>query len=168
MHHGVVHWHNVSPMTIARAVQCTFFAKSMERNWLVALQQDLRIPVAEHVDSIHCSGWSRKEGQLFVQPPLSVLDETLAVRIHLDDCNERNGALRVVQGSHRFGRLSSSSALAERDKLGEVVVSVSRGGAMLMRPLLLHASSKVSSDAARRVMHFVYGPMMLPEGLRWP
>ncbi len=92
----------------------------------------------------------------------------VAVRLHLDDCNERNGALRVVPQSHRFGRLSSNSALLERDKLGEVVVSVSRGGAMLMRPLLLHASSKASVDAPRRVMHFLYGPMKLPEGLRWP
>jgi hypothetical protein len=152
----------------ARAVQCTFFTKSVEYNWLVSLHQDLSIPVAERVDSANCSGWSQKEGELFVQPPISVLEETLAVRLHLDDCNERNGALRVVPQSHRFGRLSSSSALLERDKLGEVVVSVSRGGAMLMRPLLLHASSKASVDAPRRVMHFVYGPTKLPEGLRWP
>ena len=95
----------------ARAVQCTFFTKSMENNWLVSFHQDLSIPVAEHVDSANCSGWSQKEGELFVQPPVSVLEETLAVRLHLDDCNERNGALRVVPRSHQFGRFSSKSAL---------------------------------------------------------
>jgi hypothetical protein len=47
-------------------------------------------------------------------------------------------------------------------------VSVPKGGAMIMRPLLLHASSKSSVGLPRRVLHFVYGPAALPEGLCWP
>jgi hypothetical protein len=39
---------------------------------------------------------------------------------------------------------------------------------MLMKPLLLHASSKVSIDSGRRVLHFVFAPAELPGGLRWP
>ncbi len=31
-----------------------------------------------------------------MQPPTAVLQEVLAVRIHLDDCDEHNGALKVV------------------------------------------------------------------------
>ncbi len=73
-------------------LQCTLFAKSTENNWLVCLHQDLSIPVAERVDSPGCHGWSEKEGGLFVQPPASVLEGVLALRLHLDDCNERNGA----------------------------------------------------------------------------
>ena len=34
------------------AVQCTYFEKSSERNWLVALHQDLSIPVARRVSAI--------------------------------------------------------------------------------------------------------------------
>lgn len=45
----------------ARAVQCTLFEKSVERNWLVALHQDLSIPVAAKVDHPALSGWSSKE-----------------------------------------------------------------------------------------------------------
>jgi hypothetical protein len=55
-------------------VQCTLFAKSIQSNWLVSLHQDLSIPVAERVESPGCQGWSEKEGELFVQPPVSVLD----------------------------------------------------------------------------------------------
>ena len=150
------------------AVQCTLFNKSKEANWLVPLHQDLSIPVAERVDSEQCSGWSEKEGELFVQPPVCVLEQLLAIRLHLDDCDEQNGALRVVPGSHRLGRLNSSESHQERDQRGTVVVSVPSGGAMLMRPLLLHASSKVSVDRPRRVLHFVFGPERLPAGLRWP
>jgi hypothetical protein len=148
-------------------VQCTLFVKSITKNWLVALHQDLSIPVAAQVDSLDCSGWSEKEGEMFVQPPISVLQDILAVRLHLDDCDARNGALRVVPGSHHLGRLTSSDALREREARGEISVRVPKGGVMLMRPLLLHASSKAAIDGARRVLHFVFGPQRLPLGLRW-
>jgi ectoine hydroxylase-related dioxygenase (phytanoyl-CoA dioxygenase family) len=154
--------------TDAHAVQCTLFVKSTTQNWLVALHQDLSIPVAERVPSTRCSGWSEKEGDLFVQPPVAVLEQLLAVRLHLDDCNDRNGALRVVPGSHRLGRLSQSEASRIREQHGEHSVPVPRGGAMVMRPLLLHASSKATIDARRRVLHFVFGPSTLPDGLLWP
>jgi hypothetical protein len=154
--------------TDAIPVQCTLFVKSIESNWLVSVHQDLSIPVAEHVNSPGCQGWSEKEGELFVQPPLSVLDSMLALRLHLDDCNERSGALRVVPGSHRLGRLTSSEAIREKEERGEVCVEVPRGGAMLMKPLLLHASSKALIDSMRRVLHFVFAPAELPGALRWP
>ena len=38
---------------------------------------------------------------------------------------------------------------------------------MAMKPLLLHASSKAMGDGPRLVLHFVFGPPDLPEGLRW-
>ena len=151
-----------------RAVQCTLFEKALDKNWLVALHQDLSIPVAERIDSVQCTGWSEKDGTLFVQPPVSVLEELLIVRLHMDDCDERNGALRVVPGSHRLGRLSAAQARAARALRGEHVVPVTRGGVMLMRPLLLHASSKSTVNVPRRVLHFVLGPRRMPEGLKWP
>lgn len=151
----------------AVAVQCTSFVKSADHNWLVSIHQDLSIPVAERVESSACSGWSEKEGEVFVQPPVGVLETVLAVRLHLDDCDESNGALRVVPGSHKLGRVSSAEALQLRERLGEQTVRVPKGRAMLMRPLLLHASSKVVADTPRRVLHFVFGPRSLPEGLRW-
>jgi hypothetical protein len=152
----------------ALAVQCTLFVKTAKNNWLVSLHQDLSIPVADRVESPQCSGWSVKEDGLFVQPPIEALRNVVALRLHLDDCNERNGALRVVPGSHSLGRLSASAASAVRSRCGEVSVSVPSGGVMIMRPLLLHASSKSSSELPRRVLHFVFGPPDLPVGLRWP
>ena len=152
----------------ARPVQCTLFTKSTMNNWLVSLHQDLSIPVAERIESPEYHGWSEKEGELFVQPPASVLDDVVAVRLHLDDCDERNGALRVVPGSHRLGRLTAVEAMRTRETHREICVQVPRGGAMVMKPLLLHASSKASANGMRRVLHFVFGPKELPGALRWP
>lgn len=151
----------------AVAVQCTYFEKTRGQNWLVPLHQDLGIPVMERVDHPAWSGWSMKEGGLFVQPPLEVLQQLLAVRIHLDACGLDDGPLRVVSGSHRIGRLSSRDALLERDRQGETVCTVERGAALLMKPLILHASSKASGHSRRRVLHFLFGAAVLPHGLRW-
>jgi hypothetical protein len=151
----------------AVAVQCTFFAKSPTKNWLVALHQDLSIPVKERVESPECSGWSEKEGQLYVQPPITVLERLVAVRVHIDDCPAENGALRVVPHSHMEGRLDPSQAEALRQRHGETVIPVAQGGVLVMRPLLLHASSKATSLNPRRVLHFVFGPPVLPLGLEW-
>lgn len=151
----------------AVAVQCSLFAKSTQQNWLVALHQDLAVPVRERVESSRARGWSEKDGLLFVQPRLSVLEQLVAVRLHLDDCTGSNGALRLVPGSHRFGRLGSSQTQGLRSSAGEVLCAVSAGGVLLMRPLLLHASSKSTSEIPRRVLHFVFGPSQLPDGLSW-
>src|SRR5215469_2381361 len=151
----------------AMAVQCTLFAKSPEHNWLVALHQDLAVPVRERVESSESRGWSEKDGMLFVQPRLTVLEQLVAVRLHLDDCTAENGAVRVVPGSHRFGRLAAPQAQELRSSTGEIVCTVRTGGVLLMRPLLLHASSKSTIETPRRVLHFVFGPPRLPDGLTW-
>ena len=152
----------------SRAVLCTYFEKSPARNWLVALHQDLSIPVAERTEALGYAGWSKKDGRLFVQPPLEVLEQSVAVRVHLDASDEDTGALKVVPRSHSLGRLRPQQALAARDAHGERSVPVPRGGLMLMRPLLLHASSKVIGNARRGVLHFLFGPPCLPGGVQWP
>jgi hypothetical protein len=38
---------------------------------------------------------------------------------------------------------------------------------VLMRPLLLHASSKAQTPSRRRVVHILFGPRTLPHGLEW-
>jgi ectoine hydroxylase-related dioxygenase (phytanoyl-CoA dioxygenase family) len=134
----------------------------------VALHQDLTIPVAGRVDSPQCQAWSCKEGTLHVQPPTSLLEELVAVRVHLTDCDESNGALYVVPGSHRFGRLDLSMARRLGDEHGKHPVPCLARDALLMRPLLLHSSSKAVSTSPRPVLHFLVGPALLPEGLQWP
>ncbi len=151
----------------AVAVQCALFDKSAETNWFVALHQDLSIPVLERVPDPECTGWSEKEGVTFVQPPVAVLESLVAVRAHLDNCGFESGPLRVVPGSHRHGRLSSDAARAMRGDRGEVECIAARGGAIAMRPLLLHSSSKARARSRRRVLHVLFGPPDLPCGLRW-
>ena len=149
------------------AVQCTYFEKNTESNWLVAIHQDLSIPVKERVDSEHLAGWNTKQGRTFLQAPVLVLERMLAVRLAVDDNGPANGSLRVVPRSHRLGRTAGGDCIARRRELGEIECHVPRGGAVLMKPLLLHASSKATGSQTRRILHFVYGPKKLPFGLEW-
>jgi hypothetical protein len=152
----------------AVAVQCTYFEKSVGRNWLVPWHQDLSVPVAERVEHPALRGWSRKEGVLQVQPPATVLEQLVAVRLHLDDCGPQDGPLRVLPGSHAGGvRPEGPAATAEAIGQAPVVCTAPRGSALLMRPLLLHASSKASGTGLRRVLHLLFAPPALPHGLRW-
>ncbi|AMC36331.1 phytanoyl-CoA dioxygenase family protein [Janthinobacterium sp. B9-8] len=147
------------------AVQCTFFEKSASRNWLVAVHQDLSIPVAERIEHSALQGWSVKEGQLYVRAPVEVLQRLIAVRIHLDMCGADDGPLRLVLGSHLQGLVTAECAALARQQ--EIVCVAEAGSALLMRPLLLHSSSKSSGKSQRRVLHFLFAPLELPLGLRW-
>jgi ectoine hydroxylase-related dioxygenase (phytanoyl-CoA dioxygenase family) len=151
----------------ALAIQCTLFDKTEQRNWLVALHQDLSVPVKEQVQHPSLGTWSFKEGQHYVQPPGELLEKLLAVRVHLDDCGPGNGPLRVVPRSHRDGRLDAAAVRRARSSEEEVVCTISQGDGLLLRPLLLHASAKARSPGRRRVLHFLFAPAEPGYGLRW-
>jgi ectoine hydroxylase-related dioxygenase (phytanoyl-CoA dioxygenase family) len=151
----------------ARPVKITAFDKTPLANWKVPWHQDLTIAVQEKRDVEGFGPWSLKDGIPHVQPPVEILARMVAVRVHLDDTPADHGALRVVPGSHHLGRIPLTDIPEWRDRLGEVVCPVAEGGAILMRPLLLHASSKSSSGGHRRVLHIEYASCELPAGLRW-
>lgn len=48
-----------------------------------------------------------------------------------------------------------------------VTCDVPKGGAMLMRPLLHHASRRSTSDGPRRVLHIEFNHLDLPAPLEW-
>lgn len=148
------------------AVKGTFFNKTQESNWKVAWHQDLTIMVRERKEVAGFGPWSIKEGIVHVQPTEDVLSQILAIRLHLDASETDNGPLRVIPGSHERDKLSAEQ-VAAYPKAGSVVCTVPRGGALLMRPLLLHASSACSVPKPRRVIHLEFSADELPQGLSW-
>jgi ectoine hydroxylase-related dioxygenase (phytanoyl-CoA dioxygenase family) len=109
--------------------------------------------------------WTIKQKQFAVQPPLDILQNIVTVRIHLDDTDENNGALRVVPKSHLKGiyRPETIDWTIEN----EVSCKVSKGGIMLMKPLLLHSSGRTTNDRQRRVIHIEFSNQELPTELKW-
>ena len=151
----------------ARVVRAIYLDKHKNANWKVAWHQDLTIAVHEKVDIEGFTAWSIKAGIPHVQPPVSILNNMLTLRVHLDHANETNGALRVLPGSHRFGRLDAQQIQSWKEREKTVTCSVGSGGVMLMRPLLLHSSLPALNPEHRRVLHFEYSSIDLPDGLDW-
>ncbi len=72
-----------------------YFDKPAGSNWLVAWHQDLMINVAHRADVPGFGPWTAKASWVAVQPPVAVLENTVTVRLHLDDCDATNGPLKV-------------------------------------------------------------------------
>ncbi len=142
-----------------------YFDKPAGSNWLVAWHQDLMINVARRADAPGYGPWTAKAGWVAVQPPAAVLENTITIRVHLDDCDATNGALKVVPGSHRQGVVPTEAIASQTS--AATICAVPAGGAMLMKPLLLHASSRSTSARPRRVMHLEFSAEELPAGLAW-
>lgn len=150
----------------AHPVRGLLFDKTPEANWRVPWHQDLSIAVKKRKELPGFGPWSTKANVLHVQPPVSALESMLTVRAHLDDCGESNGAVRVIPGSHLHGRLSTEQ-VSQISSTTAVSCAVAAGGALLMRPLLLHASSTCQSPLHRRVIHMEFASCVLPGGLEW-
>jgi len=91
----------------------------------------------------------------------------ITVRLHLDDCGPEHGPLRVIPDSHREGRLDREAITRWRETVPTEEITCRAGDALLMRPLLLHASSKATRPKHRRVLHVEYAAEELPGGLEW-
>lgn len=149
------------------AVKATLFDKTLEANWRVQWHQDRTIAVKERLNVAGYGRWSTKAGALHVEAPEQVLAQMVALRIHLDECGVGNGPLRVIPGSHRSGKLSDE-ALQQVVAGGNMVeLYVPQGGFLLMRPLLVHASSPAGAPQHRRVLHLEFAPREAISPLKW-
>lgn len=148
-------------------VKATWFDKTPAANWRVAWHQDRIIAVREPREIVGFSCWTVKDGVPHVQPPREVLEQMVALRLHLDDCPASNGALRVLRSSHQDGFLSAEAIRTWAEREAAITVEARVGDVLLLRPLLLHASSSATTPGRRRVLHLEYAAAPLPDGLEW-
>ncbi len=120
----------------ARLSRLQAFDKSPAANWFVPWHQD-----------------RTEDGQ---ERDLALLERTVALRIHLDDCDESNGPLETVPGSHVHGRLKAAAIAPIVEASATLVCLAVRGDIVAMRPLLLHRSQRARLPAARRVVHLEF------------
>ncbi|RAJ88272.1 phytanoyl-CoA dioxygenase PhyH [Chitinophaga dinghuensis] len=146
-------------------VKSIYFDKPPGSNWYVSWHQDLTISADQKTDIPGFGPWTVKMNQFAVQPPVPYLENITTIRIHLDQTTAENGALKVIPGSHlkRVYRPETIDWTIEK----EVTCEVPAGGVMLMKPLLLHSSSRTTNGQPRRVIHIELANMELPTPLQW-
>ncbi len=146
-------------------VKSIYFDKPEASNWFVAWHQDLTISVDRKIHLPGYGPWTTKLDQFAVQPPLDILQENFTIRIHLDDTDEGNGALKVIFGSHLKGIWRTDDFGSQTE--AAISCNVRAGGVMIMRPLLMHASNRTTTHKRRRVIHIEFSKVQLPDELKW-
>ncbi len=149
------------------AVNATLFDKTPDANWRVQWHQDRVLAVKERLDVPGYGPWNVRCGSIRVGAPSSVLAQMLAIRIYLDECGPENGPLRVIAGSHLLGKVTDARLAEIVATTAAVELYAPRGGIVLMRPLLIHASSPSAAPGHRRVLHIEFAPAEAISPLLW-
>jgi ectoine hydroxylase-related dioxygenase (phytanoyl-CoA dioxygenase family) len=142
-----------------------YFDKPEESNWFVAYHQDLTISVNKKIEIANFKNWTIKQKQFAVQPPIEILEKNFTIRIHIDKTTKENGALKVLNKSHRKGIVRTENIEVKNEI--ESICEVEKGGIMIMKPLLFHASNKTTNNERRRVIHIEFSNQRLPKELEW-
>lgn len=146
-------------------VKSIYFDKPEKSNWYVAYHQDLTISVDKKTELQGFGPWTTKQNQFAVQPPLEILENIYTIRIHLDDTDEYNGALKVIPTSHGKGIYRPETI--DWNVETEHICKVSKGGVMIMKPLTLHGSNRTTNGKKRRVIHIEFSDRELPAEIQW-
>jgi ectoine hydroxylase-related dioxygenase (phytanoyl-CoA dioxygenase family) len=149
---------------VTRAI---LFDKSPGANWSLSWHQDTTIAVRQRLEVPGFGPWSIKGDVDQVQPPADVLAGMVTLRLHLDDCAEDNAPLLLLPGSHREGLLAEERIANWKERVLPIACMTAAGGAVLMRPLILHSSLKAERPGRRRVVHLEFAAQPLPSGLHW-
>lgn len=156
--------HSIDPN--AFLVKSIYFDKTPGTNWFVGWHQDMPINVKQRRDVAGFSRWTFKEEIHSVCPPEQICKNVFTLRIHLDDNDESNGALKVLPGSHKKRHFDNEIATITENSL-PFTCEMNAGGVLAMKPLLLHSSGKSKSQKRRRVIHLEFASMNLPSDLEW-
>lgn len=146
-------------------VKSIYFDKPETSNWYVPYHQDLTISVDRKIELENFGPWTTKHQQFAVQPPMDILENMFTIRIHLDDTDEDNGALKVISKSHTK-KLYRPETIDWKTET-ETSCKVRKGGIMIMKPLVLHSSSRTTNNKKRRVIHIEFSNQELPSELKW-
>jgi ectoine hydroxylase-related dioxygenase (phytanoyl-CoA dioxygenase family) len=146
-------------------IKSIYFDKPETSNWFVAYHQDLTISVDKKLKHDDFGPWTVKQDQFAVRPPLPILEDIFTIRIHLDDTDQNNGALKVIPKSHLKNIYRPENIDWTINK--ETICNINKGGIMIMKPLLMHGSNKTTNNKKRRIIHIEFSNKPLPEGLNW-
>lgn len=151
----------------ARPVRAILFDKTPGNNWALGWHQDRTIAVEKRYDTPGFDNWNMKAGVCHAEPPFSLIERMVTMRIHLDDVNDDNAPLLLAPGSHRFGRIVESEIDRLVKDCGQMACRATAGDIWLYRTAVLHASKRSKSNGRRRVLQVDFSPDQLPPPLQW-
>ncbi|MEO0398178.1 MAG: phytanoyl-CoA dioxygenase family protein [Pseudomonadota bacterium] len=152
----------------AKPVRIVAFNKTQEANWSVPWHQDRVIAIRQKAQIDGYSNWVAKSNFWHCEPPLSLLEKMVFVRIHIDDSTEETGLLELALGSHKFGKIPSHRAHALASDCDIELCEARPGDVLIVHALTLHRSSSAITPSTRRAVRADYAcRSMLARELQW-
>jgi ectoine hydroxylase-related dioxygenase (phytanoyl-CoA dioxygenase family) len=148
-------------------VRALLFDKSAETNWALGWHQDRTIAVAERREVPGYGPWTVKRGTPHVEPPITVLERMVTLRVHLDPVPATNAPLLIVPGSHRLGRIPEAEIGGIVAEHGSMACLADAGDVRIYSTPILHASDVATVPARRRVLQIDYAADALSGELVW-
>jgi hypothetical protein len=142
----------------AFSIDAQFFDKNSGANWTVPAHQDIVVPVPSNASPACVRNIRTRHGTTYGEPPVQVLEELVAVRVHFDDSDVNSGGLSIAPGSHARGRLSDGE-LRQFPSETFRPYDCRAGDVLVMKPLVVHRSPRAASPVRRRVLHVLYAPV---------
>ncbi len=141
----------------SRPVLCRAFHNPAGSGCGMAPHRDVFVPLAARFERPGWRGWNLRQGIAQVQPPEYLLEQMLMLRLFVDPCGPGDAPLLLRPGSHRLPAETREARAC----------TAAAGAALVMRPMLEHAVDNPATARPRRVLGFLFGPTVLPEGARW-
>jgi hypothetical protein len=151
----------------ARIVRIVWFSKDATANWGVPWHQDRIIAVAQRHDLPVFRNWSEKRGIWHCEPPPETFEGMRFVRVHLDDCDETNGAMEIARGSEAAGLVPEADAARIASGYPAEVCIAQRGDIQVLPMLVLHRSRPAQTSAPRRALRIDVANFDLAPPLQW-
>ncbi|WP_291078937.1 phytanoyl-CoA dioxygenase family protein [Hyphomonas sp.] len=149
-------------------VRLAVFNKTDAFNWSVPWHQDRVIAVSAHHELPDHKAWLPKDGYWHVEPPVSILERMIFVRLHIDAADETNGCLQLALGSYKAGRVPAGEAAAFAESCPIESCPAQSGDLLVVKALTLHRSSSSRSAMQRRAVRVDYADRSaLNAPLRW-
>ncbi|MEM6475024.1 MAG: phytanoyl-CoA dioxygenase family protein [Pseudomonadota bacterium] len=148
-------------------VRAIAFNKSKNANWSLGWHQDRTIAVKRRQRVEGFDVWSIKDGLTHVEPPFSLLERMVTMRLHLDEVGADNAPLLVAKGSHRLGKLEEAEIDGVIERSMVYPCHAEAGDGWLYATPILHASARSEGKRPRRVIQIDFSQDALPGDLEW-
>lgn len=148
----------------AGLVRVLYFDKPPDQTWALPWHKDLLIATQPFDQADGYSTPRPRAGVPHTEPPLSVLESMVTLRLHLDEITPENGPLRVASGTQRTGKSLTLEGFPQH------TILTAAGDVLVMSPLLVHCSghSDPGTTRHRRILHLEFSSMsQLPDNVHW-
>ena len=150
-----------------KPVRAVLFDKNPDANWSLGWHQDRTICVQTRHEVAGFGPWSIKQGLIHVEPPFSLIERMVTMRLHLDAVGDDNAPLLIAPGSHRRGRIAHDQIESVVAECGTYPCLAAAGDIWVYSTPIVHASARSVSPARRRVLQIDFSGDSLPEPLSW-